>query len=71
MLLEHAKDGTLERYRGKPLELKNTCSEYKEEFGSAEFRKHVNNERQRELGAAGWQVRRNIECSVNHHSRYA
>lgn len=70
-LLEHAKDGTLLRYRGKALELKNTCSEYKEEFGPAEFRKHVNNERQRKLGAAGWQIRRNIECSMNHHSRYA
>jgi len=69
-LAEHALDGTLERFKGKPRELKTTCPEY-DEFEDKEFRKHVNNTRQRHLGSVGWQFRRNLEGSKDHHAKYA
>ena len=69
-LIEHAKDGTLELFKGRPMELKEAYPEYEKEFKLPEFQKHVNNERQRKLGVAGWQVRRNVEGSMNHHARY-
>ena len=60
----------LELFKGRPMNLKETYPEYEKEFKPHEFRKHVNNQRQRELGAAGWQMQRNIDGSMNHHAQY-
>lgn len=68
LLVKDVKDGTAEKYKNRPRELRATRPEYKC-FNSGVFTKHVNREIRRQKEEVGWQHRRNLQGSKNYVNR--
>jgi len=69
LLVELAKEGGLEQYKHRPSILKKTNPIFNEYQGKV-FAKAVNREKRRVREAVGWQMKRNIQGSKKHNSKY-
>ena len=68
-LTKLAKEGSLERYKFRPTDLKKTNKVFIE-YSNDVFRKIVNREKRRHKESVAWQFRRNIKGSLKHHAKY-
>jgi hypothetical protein len=69
ILVKLAKDGSLEKYKDRPRDLKSSNPVFAE-FNGKVFAKSVNREKRRVKESVGWQLKRNIQGSKKHNAKY-